>query len=415
MTALDKLLGIVARNRAGQQAGIASWCTAHSGVLRVVLEAYRGTDDPILIEATCNQVNQYGGYTGMTPAGFRDFVHGLADQSGIRREQILLGGDHLGPNPWRARPAAEAMAEASGMVRAYVEAGFTKIHLDASMRCADDGVLSEAEMAARAAQLCGVAETYSRGQKPVYVIGTEVPVPGGEVAGSGGPVVTGAKAMLATVERHLQAFAKPAADRIIGVVVQPGVDFSNDEVWPFQANAAVALAGSNALLAGAVFEAHSTDYQSPAALCQLVAAHFGILKVGPELTFAFREAVVAMAQIEDHLELPRTSRIVEVLQSAMAADPKHWRGYVPDGPGNRTRLLFGLSDRVRYYWSDPGVTQALTQLFANIDAAKVEPGLVSQLAGLPPGALANGQPLSRRIVDAKAGAVVAKYRAACRA
>jgi tagatose-1,6-bisphosphate aldolase non-catalytic subunit AgaZ/GatZ len=32
----------------------------------------------VLIEATCNQVNQDGGYTGMTPADFRRFVEDIA-------------------------------------------------------------------------------------------------------------------------------------------------------------------------------------------------------------------------------------------------------------------------------------------------------------------------------------------------
>ena len=66
----------------------------------------------MLIEATCNQVNQDGGYTGMTPADFRAFVEGIADRVGFARERLILGGDHLGPNPWRSLPAAEALDRA---------------------------------------------------------------------------------------------------------------------------------------------------------------------------------------------------------------------------------------------------------------------------------------------------------------
>ena len=89
----------------------------------------------VLIEATCNQVNQEGGYTGMTPAAFRDQVHGIADQVGFPRERIILGGDHLGPNPWRHLPAEHALARAEAMVAAYVAAGYEKIHIDTSMGC----------------------------------------------------------------------------------------------------------------------------------------------------------------------------------------------------------------------------------------------------------------------------------------
>ena len=47
-----------------------------------------------------------------------------------------------------------------------------------------------------------------------------------------------------------------------------------------------------------IFEAHSTDYQTPAALAALVRDHFAILKVGPALTFALREALWALDCIE---------------------------------------------------------------------------------------------------------------------
>ena len=415
MSALDRLRDIVRRNRSGERAGIPSWCTAHADVLRAILEAHRGTNDVVLIEATCNQVNHRGGYTGMTPAAFRDFVFGLAQTCGIRSEQILLGGDHLGPNPWRFRPAAEAMADARLMVRAYVEAGFRKIHLDASMRCADDGSLSEAEMAARAADLCAVAEASSGASKPVYVVGTEVPIPGGEVAGTGGLVVTSPDAVLATFEQHRQAFGPSAGDRVIGIVAQPGVDFSNSQIWRFDANAAAALSAANSRLVGAVFEAHSTDYQSSLALGQLVESHFGILKVGPELTFAFREAVIAMAAIEERLAAASPSRIVEIILKEMADDPRHWRGYISDGPDQQIALLFGLSDRVRYYWLNQRIAKALGQLYANIDAVSVSPGLVSQFTGIPPSDLSAGSSLSSQIIAAKVGAVVGKYREACRA
>ena len=170
------LTELIARNRAGQGGGLPSWCTAHPQTLAAILHAYRNDTAPILIEATCNQVNQSGGYTGMTPADFVGFVHGIARSEGVDFARVILGGDHLGPNPWKAKPAARAMAIARDMVAAYVAAGFTKIHLDASMACRGE-VLAEAEMAARAADLCAVAESVAPGRL-VYVIGTEVPVPG---------------------------------------------------------------------------------------------------------------------------------------------------------------------------------------------------------------------------------------------
>ncbi|WP_163362694.1 class II D-tagatose-bisphosphate aldolase non-catalytic subunit, partial [Escherichia coli] len=76
---------------------------------------------------------QYGGYTGMTPVDFVVFVETIAREEGFDRTNLIFGGDHLGPNPWRKLPAEEAMAKAEAMVIDYIQAGFTKIHLDASM------------------------------------------------------------------------------------------------------------------------------------------------------------------------------------------------------------------------------------------------------------------------------------------
>lgn len=416
MSGADVLRAIVAGNRAGKACGIAAWCTAHPQTLRAVLRAHHGNDDPVLIEATCNQVNQDGGYTGMTPAGFRALIETLALEAGIDTRRVILGGDHLGPNPWKHLPAAEAMAKASAMVAAYAQAGFEKIHLDASMACADDGALPEATMTARAAELCAVAEAARGGRELVYVIGTEVPVPGGETQAHDALTVTRPEAALRTVELHRAAFAARGLDsafaRVIGVVAQPGVDFGNAQVFAFDKAKAADLSAAARDMPGAVFEAHSTDYQSEVALADLVASHFAILKVGPALTFAFREAVVAMAAMEERLKVANPSHILETIAAVMEADPRHWRGYASPGEDAALTRLYGLSDRVRYYWPDARIAAALKTLSANIAAARVPPGLVSQVCG----ALlldVSAMPLPERIIQLKVGAEVEKYRRAC--
>src|SRR5690606_2270274 len=133
---------------------------AHPIVIEAALRHALRADAPVvLFEATCNQVNQEGGYTGMTPADFVRFVHGIADAVGFDRARIALGGDHLGPNPWTALDAAAAMDKAEVMVEAYVAAGFRKIHLDCSMACAGDPVpLPEPAIVERAVRLCRAAE-----------------------------------------------------------------------------------------------------------------------------------------------------------------------------------------------------------------------------------------------------------------
>src|SRR5574340_988100 len=129
---------ILREQKQGKPAGIPSVCSAHPQVLQQALKAAGAFGVPPLIEATCNQVNQFGGYTGMTPTGFVQFLRELASQAGYTFENIILGGDHLGPSPWQDEPANAAMAKARQLVQDAVRAGFSKIHLDCSMRLADD-------------------------------------------------------------------------------------------------------------------------------------------------------------------------------------------------------------------------------------------------------------------------------------
>ena len=134
----DILRGMIAKRRAGIMCGIPSYCTANRLAIEAILEQAKRFDDHILIEATANQVNQFGGYTGMRPADFTKFVYEIADTTGFPREQIVLGGDHLGPLTWAELAEAEAMANAVRLVKEFVLAGFKKIHLDTSMKLADD-------------------------------------------------------------------------------------------------------------------------------------------------------------------------------------------------------------------------------------------------------------------------------------
>ena len=374
---MHALLDLVARHRQGDARGIASVCSAHPIVIEAALRHARWREVPVvLFEATCNQVNQDGGYTGMRPADFVRFVRGIADEVGIDWSRVALGGDHLGPNPWTALDAEAAMAKAETMVAAYVEAGFRKIHLDCSMACAGDPVpLPEAEIVRRAVRLCRVAEAaHARagGEPPVYVIGTEVPVPGGPTEAIEGLEVTGPDAALATIRAHEQAFAEAglqgAWERVIASVVQPGVEFDHHHVVDYRPGHARALSAAIETVPGMVFEAHSTDYQTRDALRALVRDHFAILKVGPGLTFALREALWGLDAIErEWIPEGRRARLREVALERMHAEPKHWRRYYhSEGHALDIDLQYSLSDRIRYYWPDAEIERARERLFANL-------------------------------------------------
>ena len=269
------------------RAGVTSVCTAHPIAIEAALSLALRTGKRVLIEATCNQVNQEGGYTGTTPADFRKFVERIAARVGLDPSRVILGGDHLGPNPWKHLPADEAMQRAKALIEGCVRAGFAKLHLDTSMGCAGEpAALADQVTAERAAALAKVAEgVEGHGPPPVYIIGTEVPVPGGAQHALELLEVTRPEAALRTVEVHQKAFSEAgleaAFERTIGVVVQPGVEFASTEVIPYKPEKARRLAGALADLPGFVFEAHSTDYQPAACLGALVTDGFAILEGWP--------------------------------------------------------------------------------------------------------------------------------------
>jgi D-tagatose-1,6-bisphosphate aldolase subunit GatZ/KbaZ len=384
------LAHIVHQHKLGHRVGVYSICSAHPLVIEAAMRQALEDGGIVLIEATSNQVDQFGGYTGMQPADFRDFCHRIADSLGFPHSHLVLGGDHLGPNRWQGLDAETAMAHADDLVSAYVRAGYEKIHLDCSMSCANDPVpLDDHEVAARATRLLAVAEREAAqltgGTDRIrYVIGTEVPVPGGAHEEIAELTPTTPEAARATIRAHREAFAAAGLGhvwpRVMALVVQPGVEFDHLKVVDYKPERTTSLSRVLDDEPTLLFEAHSTDYQQPEAFVRLVEEHWAVLKVGPGLTFALREAVFALACIErEMLPEDRTSRIESVIEEQMLANPVHWRNYYA-GTADEQRFArrFSYSDRMRYYWPDPVVEKALTTLLENLSTAPIPLPLISQ-------------------------------------
>lgn len=370
---------------AGVPFSLYSVCSAHPLVLRGAIQQALADRSPLLVEATSNQVNQFGGYTGMRPAAFRDFVIALAKEERFDPENLILGGDHLGPNPWQNLGAEEAMKHAEAMVAEYSRAGFVKIHLDASMPCAGEPMLSDEVIAERAARLCRAAEEAASGAPRYYVIGTEVPIPGGATESLSELKVTTYPMASQTVRVHQEVFARVGLEhvwrRVIAMVVQPGVEFNHDSVVDYVSAKTESLRAVLRQNPSLVFEAHSSDYQRPSAYRELVQDGFAILKVGPALTFALREALFALEKIEQEICSEDTlSHLSDVLEQVMLASPANWSKHY-HGTLQQQRILrrYSYSDRIRYYWQEPVVQAAVRTLMHNLDNKTIPETLLSAM------------------------------------
>lgn len=393
----NKLKKIIKMQKEGNHVGIYSACSANEFVVRAVLEKSYRDHEPALIESTANQCDQFGGYTGMTPSDFKQFVLAIADSIGLDREQIYLGGDHLGPLTWTHLDEIEAMKNAKDLIEAYVSAGFTKIHIDTSMKLASDDPnvrLSDEIIAKRGAYLAKVSEDAyqallkkdANAIRPVYIVGSEVPIPGGIQGDGAGMEVTRVKDFKATYAAFEKAFKDEGLETtwedVIGVVVQPGIEEKDAGCTEYDRAKAKELMASLKDYPNIVFEGHSSDYQTKIKLKELVEDGVGILKVGPGLTFMAREALFALAHIEEELFYGtdvKTSNFINILDEVMLAHPEKWDKYYT-GNDNERRLKrkYSFSDRSRYYMPYEKVKEAIDCLLKNLREKGIPLNLLSQ-------------------------------------
>ena len=380
---------LVTDSKSGKGVGICSVCSSNVLVIEAALEESARTGRTVLIEATANQVNQDGGYTGMTPAQFRSWVLTLAGRAGLDYSHIILGGDHLGPLTWSSLPADEAMSHAEALVKSYAAAGFQKLHIDCSMRLSGDDCrrpLSVETVAERSLRLISAAEESSP-IRPVYVIGSEVPIPGGARGKEDAPEPTGGAALRAEYEAFKAGFESAGLssiwNRVTAIVAQPGVEFGDSQVFIYDRAKAAQLIDAARSLPGIVLEGHSTDYQPAESLQRMREDGIAILKVGPALTFTLRRSLFALEEIErivyDSPPDIGYSNFSSVLEREMIGNPSNWVGHYHGDSHNLSIMRrYSLSDRCRYYLDRPAVQDAARRLFANINSARVPYGLYYQ-------------------------------------
>jgi D-tagatose-1,6-bisphosphate aldolase subunit GatZ/KbaZ len=388
----DPIDKIVKNRNLEKPPGIFSICSANPYVLRASMQTAKKNNLPLLIESTCNQVNQFGGYMNLKPSGYVRYIETIARETDFPMDQILLGGDHLGPSVWKNEPAASAMQKSIELVRAYIRGGFRKIHLDTSMPCLDDpSPLPKEIIAEREAQLCKVAVEENRMagneiSNLTFVVGTEVPPPGGSFKDKDKVNVSSVKETEENISSIKKAFEKndleAAWERVRAFVVQPGVEFSDSHIHAYDREKARDLSRLLEKYENLIYEAHSTDYQTRSSLQQMVADHFAILKVGPALTFALREALFSLEEIEKEIFHGKTfafSNLKAVLDNAMISNPQFWKKYYSDDSQVQfIQRRYSLLDRSRYYLNTPDVDKAIRVLISNLSEKEIPLSLVSQ-------------------------------------
>ena len=382
------------KRRQGIKCGIPSYCTANELALEIALRRAKMLNQPVLIEATANQVNQYGGYTGMLPKDFYKLVLDMAAAIDLPEQMVILAGDHLGPLTWQNLPEAEAMEKSIELVYQYTRAGFTKIHFDTSMKVADDaeGLLSTEVIARRGATLYKAAiKGYEELKaekpdaiRPVFVIGSEVPIPGGAQEAEDSLAVTSVEAFKDTVATYKRVWEEEGVGEgmndVIAVVVQPGVEFGDDQVFLYDSAAAADLCAALKEFPEVCFEGHSTDYQSAKCLKAMVEDGIAILKVGPALTYGLREALFSMSLMENELvPAEERSNFIDVLENTMLANPGNWqKHYHGDEKQLHLARKYSFSDRARYYMGQPEVLEAMDKLFTNLNTYKIPLNMLHQ-------------------------------------
>lgn len=384
---MHPILDIVRKQKQGISEGIYSVCSSNRFVIEATLEKAKEDGSYALIEATANQVNQFGGYTGMKPVDFRDFVYRIAEKVELSNDRIILGGDHLGPLTWSELPEHKAMTNAHVLIRQYCEAGFTKIHIDTSMHLADDDrnePVPLKKVASRGSRLCETAKEY--GAEPVYVIGSEVPVPGGS-SNDEEFEITKAKSLHDTMSAYRDEFYKLGLTeewgRVVAIVVQPGVEFNDQQVFEYERESTSRLRLALTKYPSLVFEGHSTDYQTKIKLKEMVEDRIAILKVGPALTFELRQALFLLCHIEKEMAdagmIGDFSDFINIIDEEMKKDPVHWRKHY-HGSDCQISLLrkFSYLDRSRYYLPYPKVDNAVNRMLDNLRSVKIPLILLSQ-------------------------------------
>ena len=284
---IDKIL----KNKA-----LPSFCTSNIDVIKTILYFCNVKKLPCLIESTSNQVNQHGGYTKKNPKIFVKEILNLKKKIGFNSKNFFLGGDHLGPLPWKHKKKSIAIKNSISLINEYLDQNYCKIHIDTSIRCKDDKYIDNEKVLNRSNEILNNFRIKKKIKKKFLVLGTEVPLAG---SGDNKKLIPTNKKQISTEVLNIKKMFKKIGlkNKFFGLVIEPGMKYGHSTIKkPNFTN--FADKRNISIKNNFFYEAHSTDYQPNEVLKQLVKNNFKFLKVGPELTYNYSRSLFFMENIE---------------------------------------------------------------------------------------------------------------------
>ena len=343
-----------------------SFCTSNLDVLKIILIYSQKKSLPCLIESTSNQVNQFGGYTNLKPKQFRKKILNLAKNIKFSKKKLYLGGDHLGPLPWKNEKSKISLRNSVILINDYIKANYCKIHLDTSIKCSDDKNINQAKIFDRTKYLLKKINLKNKINKIFLVIGSEVPLSGSNEKGK--IKISKINEIRDEINKFKKLLNKLYKKQIsFALVIEPGMRYLNHTISrPKLKNflPKKKLSIKNNFF----YEAHSTDYQSKNTLKKLVKNNFKFLKVGPELTYYYARALFLMTEIEAELNISTFSDLKINLVKTMMNDKKYWKNYY--STKNKKLILNSQLDRMRYYLNYLSVERSIKRLSKNINSCE---------------------------------------------
>ena len=161
--------------------------------------------------------------------------------------------------------------------------------------------------------------------------------------------------------------------------MQPGLEFAPEHVFAFNMNQENLLSSVLNAHDKLCYEAHSTDYQNAEVYAEIAKRNFAIHKVGPALTFAYRQALYGLNAIENWLANAKPVSLETVMETLMLENPDHWKAHY-EGKDAALKLLrhFGYADRIRYYWATEAAQTGVRNLKNNLQIKKPILALLEQ-------------------------------------